>query len=113
LILILVVTIPSIAILQLETVSGSNINSPGDAVWWSLATLTTVGYSDKFPITFGGRIIGMILKVGGVGFFGIISGFVASWFLAPLQKEEESQIDALRTEISELRCAISESQKKR
>jgi voltage-gated potassium channel len=103
---ILLVTFSSIAILQLETALDSNIKGPGDAVWWSLVTLTTVGYGDRFPVTDAGRIIGVILMVAGVGLFGTLSGFIASWFLSPTQKKEESEIGLLRSEIAELKALV-------
>jgi voltage-gated potassium channel len=109
LILILMVTVSSITILQVESSSDSNIKSAGDAIWWSMVTLTTVGYGDKFPVTIGGRLIGIILMVGGVGLFGITSGFVASWFLSPMQKKENNDIGTLKQEILELRSIILES----
>ena len=77
----LLVTFSSIAILQVETVPNSNIKTAEDALWWSYATVTTVGYGDKYPVTTEGRIIGMMLMTGGVGLFGTFSGFIASWFV--------------------------------
>lgn len=103
---ILLVTFSSIAILQLETATDSNIKGPGDAVWWSLVTLTTVGYGDRYPVMMEGRVIGVLLMVAGVGLFGTLSGFIASWFLSPTQKEEQSEIELLRSEVAELRNAV-------
>jgi len=79
----------SLAILQLETDPNSNIKTAGDALWWSYVTITTVGYGDKFPVTTGGRIIGVILMTGGVGLFGTFSGFIASWFVSGKKEEDE------------------------
>jgi voltage-gated potassium channel len=112
LISILIITFSSIAVLQLEVSSDSNIKTPGDAIWWSLVTLTTVGYGDRFPVTTEGRVIGAFLMVTGVGLFGMMSGFIASWFLSPMHKKEESEIEILRREISELRSTILESREK-
>ena len=109
---ILLVTFSSVAILQFEVESDSNIKGPGDAIWWSLVTLTTVGYGDRFPVTAEGRMIGALLMVAGVGLFGTMSGFVASWFLSPSRQREEAEIDVLRREISELRSAVLEANRR-
>jgi len=109
---ILLVTFSSIAVLQFEDESNSNIKGPEDAIWWSLVTLTTVGYGDRFPVTTEGRMVGALLMVAGVGLFGTMSGFVASWFLSPLRQKEEADIEVLRREISELRSAVLEANRR-
>jgi len=73
----------SIAILNVETVPGANIKTAGDALWWAMATITTAGYGDKYPVTPEGRIIGTVLMVAGVGFFGTLTAYIASVFLSP------------------------------
>lgn len=85
----LLITFSSIAILQFETVPESNIKTAEDALWWAYATVTTVGYGDKYPVTTAGRIVGVILMTGGVGLFGTFSGFIASWFLGGAKSENE------------------------
>ena len=59
----------------------ANIKTAGDAVWWSVTTVTTIGYGDRYPVTFGGRVVAMCLMVAGVGLFGALSGIVATLFL--------------------------------
>lgn len=84
----LIIIFASIAILQVEKDAASNIKTAEDAIWWAYATVTTVGYGDKFPVTTEGRIIGMVLMTAGVGLFGTFSGFVASWFVSGNKKED-------------------------
>lgn len=50
----------------------SPIRSFGDAIWYSLVTLTTVGYGDMYPITSGGRVIGAVLLLGSLGVLGVL-----------------------------------------
>lgn len=99
----------SIAVLQFEDTPEANIKGPEDALWWSVVTLTTVGYGDRYPVTLEGRFVAVILMLAGVGLFGTLSGFVASWFLAPAEHKQESEIDLLRLEIQGLREAIEHS----
>lgn len=102
----LLVTFSSIAILLFERTPAGNIRSAEDAVWWSVSTITTVGYGDKFPVTTEGRVLAMMLMFSGVGLFGTLSGIVASLFLGNVEKEEDDiliEIRALRAEVTALR----------
>ncbi len=58
-----------------------NFTRPWDALWWSVVTLTTVGYGDKYPVTVGGRIFGMLMMVLGVASAGIVTGRIASFLV--------------------------------
>lgn len=77
----LLVAFSSVSILVVERDAGANIKCAEDAIWWSIATITTVGYGDKYPVTTEGRAIGTVLMVCGVGMFAGLSGLVASLFL--------------------------------
>ncbi len=85
---VLMVIFSSIAMLQVETDSNSNIKTAEDSVWWAFVTVTTVGYGDKYPVTTEGRVIAAFLMVTGVGLFGTFTGFVASWFVEDKGKEK-------------------------
>lgn len=61
-------------------VDGANITSVGDAFWYSIATLTTVGYGDYYPVTIPGRMLGLIFMVMSVGFFGFMLSVFVSKF---------------------------------
>ena len=77
----LLATFSSASILVVERQEGANIKSAEEAIWWSVATMTTVGYGDKYPVTTEGRVIGIVLMICGVGMFAGLSGLVASLFL--------------------------------
>ena len=83
----------SIAILNVETVPGANIKTAGDALWWAMATITTAGYGDKYPVTPEGRIIGVVLMPSGVGFFGTLTAYIASVFLNPGKTSAASETE--------------------
>lgn len=93
----------SIAILQVETGAGANITGAEDALWWAITTMTTVGYGDRYPVTPEGRFVAVILMVGGVGLFGMFSGLLAAWFVAPQTTAERDDVAALRDEVAALR----------
>jgi voltage-gated potassium channel len=96
---LLITVSAAIGILRVETAPTSNIKGPADAIWWAVATITTVGSADRFPVTAVGRTIGAVLMVAGVGFFGTLSGFIASWFLAPAQRRYQKDLEGIRGEI--------------
>ncbi|MEI8312216.1 MAG: ion transporter [Verrucomicrobiota bacterium] len=102
----------TMAILLLENSPDSNIKTPGDAAWWALATITTVGYGDKFPVTHEGRMVGAILMICGVGLFGTLSGLVASWFLEsdeePRLQVDEAILKDIQSRIVELQAKVDE-----
>jgi voltage-gated potassium channel len=106
---LLLLTIASVSILVVETEPTSNIKTAEDAIWWALTTITTVGYGDRFPVTSEGRFVAGILMCAGVGLFGMFSGFLASWFVAPHNRQDQNDLDALRREIRELRALIEAS----
>lgn len=66
---------------------GGNIVTAEDAIWWSLVTMSTVGYGDYVPVTVGGRIVGVALMIMGVGVFGVISATMAAWFVVGPRNE--------------------------
>ena len=62
-------------ILELE--QNKNVSNLFDSVWWSIVTLTSLGYGDIYPVTVGGRIVGMFLMFFGIGLIGVIAGTVS------------------------------------
>jgi len=51
------------------------------AMWWGVASLTTIGYGDIYPITPAGKILGSIIAILGIGFFALPTGILAAGFV--------------------------------
>lgn len=58
---------------------GGNIHSFGDAVWWACVTMATVGYGDYYPVTVPGRVLAVVLMVGGIAIVGTASATIVSY----------------------------------
>ena len=86
---------------------GATIKSGGDALWWALTTVTTVGYGDTYPVTTEGRIIAAGLMLVGIALFGSISAIVTSKLILPKETKDHEElrreVRALHGEIRELR----------
>lgn len=93
---VLVLEFGSLAMLRLESQApDANITSASDALWYTLVTISTVGYGDQFPVTNPGRALGAVVIIVGVGIFGTLTGYLANAFLAPRRTADpESSGDA-------------------
>jgi voltage-gated potassium channel len=67
--------------LVVEDGSGGSIDSFGDALWWAVSTITTVGYGDTFPVTPAGRGIAAFLMVTGIALFGMLTANITTFFV--------------------------------
>jgi len=89
-----VVIIGTIAIYAVESQTESEINTILDAVWWTVATITTVGYGDIVPLSELGRIIGIFYMFFGVTFIALSISIVGTrLYKKKFEKEEEMAFD--------------------
>lgn len=70
-------------------------HSAWDGVWWAVTTMTTVGYGDVPVTTTGGRLIGIVVMLLGIGFVALLTGAVAERFLARDVQEVEDEVAGL------------------
>lgn len=79
--------------LVLASTLGFALFEPGatwaSALWWSVVTMTTVGYGDISPVTLGGRVIGVVVMLLGIGILGTFTAAVASLFVQHRMREEK------------------------
>jgi voltage-gated potassium channel len=72
----LLVTLGSTVVV--EILSPNSFSSFGNALWWSAATVTTVGYGDVVPATSGGRVIAGFVMFAGISLVSLVTAFVTS-----------------------------------
>ena len=72
-----------------RTVNHSQFRSVGDAIWWAIVTMTTVGYGDKIPVSVEGRVVAVFIMFGGVVLISILTATVSSIFVTRILKENQ------------------------
>jgi voltage-gated potassium channel len=79
--LVVLITISMFGIMLFEPGANEQFESIWDSFWYSVVTVTTVGYGDKSPITTGGKLVGLVLMGLGVVVLAAITGQIASFFV--------------------------------
>ena len=107
-----VVIIGAAAAYRAEHPTNPEFATFGDSVWWAIVTLTTVGYGDIVPVTTGGRFIGVLIMVAGVGILGVLAGSLASFFRVGGSDDEtaddsETSTPDLTTQVVELSTQVA------
>lgn len=83
----LLVYMATLSVLDAERPApGANITTFGDGIWWSLVTVTSVGYGDYYPVTLTGRVIAAGLMLCGIGMLGLVTAALASWVVERIEK---------------------------
>ena len=119
----IVLTVASALVLQFESKSpDANITTGGDALWWAVVTITTVGYGDKYPVTAGGRVTAIFVMFAGVGIIGALASILSSVLvpaplaepLAPIEEASpvnvEQELAAVRLELAAIRALLENQQ---
>lgn len=111
---LLVIVIGATMVLQYERrVGDGNIESLGDALWWALTTVTTVGYGDHYPVTESGKLVAAALMIIGVALVSMVTASIAAAFVRWSDRPDDSagaataellrEVRALRAEMATLR----------
>lgn len=104
----------SLAVLSVERdAPGGNIRNLGDALWWSVTTMTTVGYGDHSPTTGLGRLLAVGLMLSGIALLGVVTANIAAWFIARFERDDQVEraqtaaISELAAEVRSLRAEVA------
>lgn len=96
----LVVFVASLAVLDAERDAGGNIEDFGDAVWWSMTTISTIGYGDLYPVTGTGRLVAVGLMLAGIALLGIVTASVATWLIERVAQTDADLSAATRRDVA-------------
>jgi voltage-gated potassium channel len=93
--------VAALAVLEAErNAPGASITTFGEALWWTITTLSTVGYGDRYPVTVEGRLVAATLLVAGIALLGVVTASIATWFVENLRRAERD-VSAEVEEVSE------------
>ena len=103
----LLVLVGSLAVLDVEQhAHDAKILTLGDAAWWAITTITTVGYGDLYPVTPLGRLVAAALMMSGIAVIGVVTASIASWLVQQIELNTEAAVTAseepVRSELAEL-----------
>ena len=86
----------------MTVVDHHNFPSIGAGLWWSVQTVTTVGYGDHVPITIAGRLVAALVMLVGVSFLTVITASITSAFVDRSRREQETSDAGLVTTATQL-----------
>src|SRR3954447_6173593 len=82
--------VAALAVLEAERgAPDASITTFGEAVWWTITTVSTVGYGDRYPVTVEGRIVAATLMVAGIALLGVVTASIAAWFVENVRRAGE------------------------
>ncbi|XP_026204962.1 potassium voltage-gated channel subfamily KQT member 4 [Anabas testudineus] len=87
----LVLIFASFLVYLAEKDNNSDFNTYADSLWWGTITLTTIGYGDKTPRTWQGRLLAACFALLGVSFFALPAGILGSGFALKVQEQHRQK----------------------
>jgi voltage-gated potassium channel len=99
--------VAALAVLEAERgAPDASITTFGEAVWWTITTVSTVGYGDRYPVTVEGRIVAATLMVAGIALLGVVTASIAAWFVENVRRTGEQ----VSEEVEEVSGDVEETQ---
>ena len=87
-IVFLLMLIASVLMYNIENAAQPNVfHNAFDALWWAVATLTTVGYGDIYPVTVGGKILSSVIAILGIGLIAVPTGIISAGFMETIDDD--------------------------
>ncbi len=106
-IMILILEFGGLAMLYVESrAPDGNIKTAADAVWYVYVTITTVGYGDRYPVSNGGRFLGLLIMTLGVGLFGTITAFLANVFIDSGEEDSGPAMTEIMAQLEEIKALL-------
>ena len=84
---------------------GGTIHGFGDALWWAVSTVTTVGYGDKVPITGPGRGVAVVLMLTGIAVFGAVTASIAAFFV---ETQRPDGLEEITERLARIEAAVTQ-----
>lgn len=101
-VVLVLIVLSSILMFYLESAAQPQVfRSIADAIWWSVVTLTTVGYGDVTPATFGGRLLAIVIMLMGIATVAIPAGLLAARFTEELHRRRRELEDEVREALAD------------
>ena len=104
----LLVVVASAVVLDAErNADGTNIKNFGDAIWWAVVTVSSVGYGDHYPVSAVGRTVASAVMVLGLGLISVMTASFAAWLVKQEERVEEDRISELTAQVTALNAQVA------
>lgn len=104
---VVLVAVSALAMLEAERgIADTQITSYGQALWWAMETVSTVGYGDRVPLSDTGHYIAVALMIAGIALLGTVTATLASWLVQKVADQDEAAQSATKTQVAELTSEV-------
>jgi voltage-gated potassium channel len=105
---LVVLSLSSVLVLQFESrAPDANIKTGGQALWWAIVTLTTVGYGDEYPMTAAGRIVAAVVMLAGVGIIASLASILARLLIpTPDEPGDQPALTDIQRQLADLHLEL-------
>ncbi len=87
--------------------SSHGIHNFGEALWWAVVTVTTVGYGDRVPETAAGQGVAVVLMLVGIGLVGVLTATIASFFVSEQRDDLRLAVQSVQEQLSRVEAMVS------